>query len=185
MTGKVFDPHATMLGREEENWLMSGMLKSYPTWNILAQQVMMAALNRGDEKGECHSMDQSPGYEISRRRFLRFFHARKIDNPVVLTGDIHLNWVNDLQLDFRDTKSPLVGTDWVATSMISAGDGGDFIPVYERAAKQNDFVKWYNLNRGYLSCEFTKDHWKSCFRATPCVTRKRATVEKKAVFIIE
>ena len=50
MTGKVFDPHATMLGREQENWLMSGMLKSDATWNILAQQVMMAALNRGDEK---------------------------------------------------------------------------------------------------------------------------------------
>ena len=185
MTGKVFDPQATMLGREQENWLMGGMLNSEATWNVLAQQVMMAALNRGDEKGERYSMDQWPGYEISRCRLLQFFHDRKIPNPVVLTGDIHLNWVNDLQLDFKNPKSPLVGTEWVGTSMTSAGNGGNFIPEYERAAKQNDFVKWYNSNRGYVSCELTKNHWKSYFRATPYVTKKGAPIETKAVFMIE
>ena len=51
---------------------------------------------------------------------------------MVLTGDIHLNWVNNLQLDFKDPKSPLVGTEWVGTSMSSAGNGGNFIPEYER-----------------------------------------------------
>ena len=185
MTGKVFDPKATMLGREQENWLMGGMLNSEAIWNVLAQQVMMAALNRGDQKGERYSMDQWPGYEISRRRLLQFFHDRKISNPVVLTGDIHLNWVNDLQLDFKDPKSPLVGTEWVGTSMTSAGNGGNFIPEYERAAKQNDFVKWYNSNRGYVSCELTRNHWKSYFRATPYVTKKGAPIETKAVFMIE
>ena len=46
-------------------------------------------------------MDQWPGYEVSRRRLLEFFHERCIPNPVVLTGDIHVNWVNDLQLNFE------------------------------------------------------------------------------------
>lgn len=185
MTGKVFDPRATMLGREQESWLMGGLLNSEATWNVLAQQVMMAALNRGDESGDRYSMDQWPGYAISRRRLLQFFYERKISNPVVLTGDFHLNWVNDLQLDFRDPSSPLVGTEWVGTSMSSAGNGGNFIPEYERAAKQNNFVKWYNSNRGYVSCELTKDHWKSYFRATPFVTKKGSPIETKAVFIIE
>ena len=130
-------------------------------------------------------MDQWPGYEISRRRLLRFFYERKIPNPVVLTGDIHLNWVNNLQLDFKDPKSPLVGTEWVGTSMSSSGNGGNFIPEYERAAKQTDFVKWYNSNRGYVSCELTKDNWKTFFRATPYVTKKGSPIETKAVFMIE
>ena len=69
--------------------------------------------------------------------------------------------------------------------MSSAGNGGNFIPEYERAAKQNDFVKWYNSNRGYVSCELTKDHWKTSFRATPYVSRKGAPIETKAVFMIE
>ena len=67
----------------------------------------------------------------------------------------------------------------------SPGNGGNFIPEYERKAKPNDLVKWYNSNRGYVSCELTKDHWKSYFRATPFVTKKGSPIETKAVFIIE
>jgi phosphodiesterase/alkaline phosphatase D-like protein len=33
---------------------------------------------------------------------LKFFAERKIANPVVLTGDIHSNWANDLLLNFED-----------------------------------------------------------------------------------
>ena len=46
MTGKVFDSNATMLGEAQENWLMSNLSSSPATWNVLAQQVMMAPLNR-------------------------------------------------------------------------------------------------------------------------------------------
>lgn len=185
MEGKVFDPQATMLGRKQENWLMSSLLQSTSTWNVLAQQVMMAPVNRGEGEDRRYSMDQWPGYEVSRRRLLNFFHDRKVPNPVVLTGDIHLNWVNDLQLDFQDPDSPLVGTELVGTSMTSAGNGGNFIPEYERAAKQNDFVKWYNSNRGYVTCELTPDTWTSYFRCTPFVDKPGAPIETKGTFVIE
>lgn len=185
MTGKVFDPQATMLGKAQEAWLMSRLLQSRSTWNVLAQQVMMAPLNRGEGEDRRYSMDQWPGYEISRRRLLKFFHDRKIPNPVVLTGDIHLNWVNDLQLDFHDPSSPLVGTELVGTSMTSGGNGGNVIPEYERAAEQNDFVKWYNSNRGYVSCELTPQKWTTHFRATPFVDKPGAPIINKASFVIE
>lgn len=185
MEGKVFDPKATMLGRRQEDWLMRNLLRSESTWNVLAQQVMMAPLNRGEGEDKRYSMDQWPGYEVSRRRLLRFFHERDVPNPVVLTGDIHLNWVNDLQLDFQDPKSPLVGTELVGTSMTSAGNGGNVIPEYERAADQNDFVKFYNSNRGYVSCELTPENWTSWFRATPFVDKPGSPLETKATFVIE
>ncbi|MDF1858705.1 MAG: alkaline phosphatase D family protein [Verrucomicrobiales bacterium] len=185
MEGKVFDPKATMLGRRQENWLMRNLLESESNWNVLAQQVMMAPLNRGEGEEKLYSMDQWPGYEVSRRRLLRFFHDRKISNPVVLTGDIHLNWVNDLQLDFEDPKSPIVGTEFVGTSMTSAGNGGNVIPEYERAAAQNDFVKFYNSNRGYVSCEITPETWTTFLRTTPYVDKPGAPVETKATFVVE
>lgn len=121
MTGKVFDSNATMLGKKQESWLMANLAQSESTWNVLAQQVMMAPLNRGEGEDRRYSMDQWPGYEISRRRLLKFFHDQKIPNPVVLTGDIHVNWVNDLQLDFEKADSPIVGTELVGTSMTSGG----------------------------------------------------------------
>lgn len=185
MEGKVFDPQATMLGRAQEKWLMSGLAQSSSIWNVLAQQVMMAPLNRGEGEDRRYSMDQWPGYEVSRRRLLQFFHERRVPNPVVLTGDIHVNWVNDLQLDFQDPKSPLVGTEFVGTSMNNGGNGGNHIEEYVRASKQNDFVKWYNSNRGYVSCELTPELWTSHFRATPFVDRKGSPIETKATYVVE
>ena len=185
MEGKVFDPQATMLGARQEGWLMAGLMQSRAAWNVLAQQVMMAPLNRGEGEDRRYSMDQWPGYEVSRRRLLRFFHERQISNPVVLTGDIHINWVNDLQLDFNDPSSPLVATELVGTSMSSSGNGGTVIPEYERAARQNDCVKFYNANRGYVSCELTPQTWTTFFRTTPYVDRPGAPVETKGVFVIE
>lgn len=185
MTGKVFDPNGTILGDKQEKWLMANLVGSTSTWNVLAQQVMMAPLNRGEGEDRRYSMDQWPGYEVSRRRLLRFMHERDVPNPVVLTGDIHINWVNDLQLDFEDAGSPLVGTEFVGTSMTSGGNGGNVIKEYERAAAQNDFVKWYNSNRGYVSCKVTPKEWTSYYRTTPFVEQPGSPIETKATFVIE
>lgn len=185
MTGKVFDPKATMLGKLQEEWLMSNLLQSNATWNVLAQQVMMAPLNRGEGNDRRYSMDQWPGYEISRRRLLDFFHNERISNPVVLTGDIHVNWVNDLQLDFENPDSPIVGTELVGTSMTSGGNGGKPIREYERAANQNDFVRWHNTNRGYVSCQVSPQEWTTHFRVTPQVEEPDSPMMTASSFVIE
>lgn len=185
MIGKVFDANTTMLGEDQEQWLMSGLTRSDATWNVLAQQVMMAPLNRGDLELPKYSMDQWPGYEFSRRRLLRFMHERSVPNPVVLTGDIHVNWVNDLQLDFEDPDSPLVGTELVGTSMTSGGNGGNVIKEYERARDQNSFVQWYNSNRGYVSCTLTPTEWITKYQVTPVVDRLGSPMHTAASFRIE
>jgi alkaline phosphatase D len=68
-------------------------------------------------------MDQWPGYEADRRRVLKHFLETKTTNPVVLTGDIHSNWANELIADFDQLDSRLVGTEFVGTSISSGGDG--------------------------------------------------------------
>jgi len=185
MIGKALDPQATMLGERQENWLMHSLAQSTATWNVLAQQVMMAPLNRGEGENARYSMDQWPGYEVSRRRLLKFFHERRVPNPVVLTGDIHVNWVTDLQLDFQAENSPVVGTEFVGTAMSSGGNGGNRIAEYERAAAQNDFVRYYNSNRGYVSCDLTPDMWTTNFRVTPFVDKPGSPVINKATFVVE
>ena len=185
ISGKALDPQATMLGQRQENWLMGSLAQSNATWNIMAQQVMMAPLNRGKGEERRYSMDQWPGYEVSRRRLLEFFNERRIPNPVVLTGDIHVNWVNDLQLNFEEENSPKVGTEFVCTSMSSGGNGGNRITEYERAAEQNDFVKYYNSNRGYVSCDITPDNWTTHFRVTPYVDKPKSPIINQASFILE
>jgi len=185
LVGKVFDSQATMLGEKQEGWLMSNLLHTKATWNVLAQQVMMARVNRGEGENRMFSMDQWPGYDVSRTRLLRFFNDRKVPNPVVLTGDIHTNWVNDLRVNFDDPKSPVVGTEFVGTSMTSGGNGGTRIEQFERAAANNDFVKWYNAERGYVSCTLTPDEWKTDFRVTPIVDKPGSELITRASYIVE
>ena len=42
--------------------------------------------------------------DVARRHLLHFLATSRIPNPVVLTGAINSNWVNDLKVDF-DTAS--------------------------------------------------------------------------------
>ena len=53
-------------------------------------------------------MDQWPGYLAERSQLLNFCQQRRVANPVVLTGDIHSNWVNDLRRDDRDPQGEVI-----------------------------------------------------------------------------
>ncbi|MBW3540718.1 MAG: alkaline phosphatase D family protein, partial [Planctomycetes bacterium] len=97
----VFAADATLLGGRQEQWLTAGLLESRAKWNVLAQQVMMARVDRTPGEQVAWSMDQWAGYDAARSRLLRFLAERSVSNPVVLTGDIHSNWVNDLKIDFE------------------------------------------------------------------------------------
>ena len=96
--------------RKQESWLFSGLDDSEARWNIIPQQVMVAPVDRmpGDE--ERYSMDQWSGYDAARNRLVDFLGARQPSNPVLLTGDIHSNWVNDIKADFADPDSDNVAT---------------------------------------------------------------------------
>src|SRR5947207_3125231 len=179
------DPQATMLGGEQEAWLLDGLARSPATWNILAQQVMMARVDQAPGERETYQMDQWPGYEINRRRILKFFAERKIANPIVIAGDIHENWANDLLVDFDDLGSRTVATEFVGTSISSGGDGSATSEKRDAVLKENPFVKFYNGQRGYVRCEATPKQWKTDFQIVPFVKKPGAPLETAATFVVE
>jgi alkaline phosphatase D len=182
----VYDSRATLMGDEQEKWLYETLLASPARWNVLAQQVMMARVDRLPGPITAYSMDQWPGYEANRQRVLKFLGQGRVANPVVLTGDIHSNWVNDLQVNAADRKSPVVGTEFVGTSITSGGDGkptgGDAAGVLA----ENPFVKFYNRERGYVACEITPERWTSHYRTVPYVSRPGAPrVDRKSFVVLD
>lgn len=181
----VFDPRAMMLGQQQEEWLFAALAESPARWNVLAQQVMMARVDRAPGEVVALSMDQWPGYEVNRRRVLRYLAQRKIVNPVVLTGDIHSNWVNDLTLDFDDPDSPPVATEFVGTSISSGGDGTQRRSDTAGVLAENPFVKFYNAERGYVRCEVTPETWQSDYRVVEYVSRRGAPRIDRASFVVE
>jgi len=180
-----FSDQQTMLGAEQESWLNERLASSPATWNILAQQVMMGRADRKAGEGIAYSMDQWPGYEKPRQRLMKFLSDQKVANPIVLTGDIHSNWANELKIDFDDEKSPTVANEFVGTSMSSGGDGSQNRPGTAEILAENPFVKFYNTERGYVRCDVTKDQWRSDYQVIPYVSRKGSPQVTRASFIVE
>jgi alkaline phosphatase D len=185
LEGKVFDKTATLLGDIQEKWLTSRLQDSPCRWNILAQQVMMARVDRTPGEPRNYSMDQWAGYDVPRTRLLQFLQDRQVSNPVVLTGDIHKNWVNDLKIDFNRPEQPTVATEFVGTSITSGGDGMEKTPDHAGVVAENPFVRFYNGERGYVECTVTPKQWHSDYQVVPYVTRPGAPLVRRARFTIQ
>ena len=179
------DPTATLLGDDQRSWLFEALSESSAEWNVIPQQVMMAQVDRMPGDDVRYSMDQWPGYAASRDRLLGFVAERRVPNPVVLTGDIHSNWVNDLLLDFGDPASPVVATEFVGTSISSSGDGGPNTEYAEGVMRDNPFVKLQNAQRGYVSCEVTPGRWTARYRVLDRVSVRGAPRQTLAEFAVE
>ena len=155
--GEEEDPDRTMLGPVQERWLLDGMQASHAHWNVLAQQTIMAPYDYDLGPDESRALDAWDGYPAARDRILRFVDERAISNPVVLAGDWHSNWVNDL-----DRNGRTVATEFAGTS-ISSGCGWDATVRLGLAA--NPQVRFYEgAYRGYLLCDVTRERWRTDLR---------------------
>ena len=180
----VLDPAATLLGPDQEAWLQDRLITSASKWNVIPQQVMMARVDLASGDEEAVGMDIWGGYEVERRRLMEFLAARRPPNPVVLTGDIHTNWVNDLKVDYTDPLAPTVATEFVGTSISSGGDGSDTRDSTEGILAENPAVKFYNSQRGYVSCDVTPGQWLSHYRVLDYVSRPDSPISTRSSFVV-
>jgi alkaline phosphatase D len=176
---------ASLLGPAQSRWLFDGLDRSRSRWNVLPQQVMMARVDRTAGAEARYSMDQWPGYEAERRRILDFFGSRRPGNPIVLTGDIHTNWVNNLIADPASPTGPAVGTEFVVTSITSGGDGVDAPASTAALLSENPFVKFHNAQRGYATCEMIPGRLRADYQVVPFVTKPGAPKTTRASFVVE
>jgi len=181
----VSSPKATLMGPTQERWLTSSLARSSAPWNIIGQQIMMGRLDRMPGPEVRLSMDKWDGYEVERARLLKFFAGRQASNPVVLAGDIHNNWVNDLHLEIANVKSPIVATEFVGTSVSTTGDGSDIPPALKAIVEENESVRFCNDQRGYVRCEVEKGHMRTDYRVVDYVTRPGSPIKTRASFVVE
>ena len=180
---QVLDPAATMLGAEQRRWFFAGLAGSPAQWNIIAQQVIMAQVDVSTAgPGPIVDVDKWAGYEHERREILRFLRDRRIANPVVITGDIHSNWANELSTDFDDPAAPPVAVEFVGTSISSGGHGVDRPDHLDALLARNPCVKFHNNERGYVRCEVTPEEWRTDFRTVPDIARRDGPLLTRASF---
>ncbi|SIO46850.1 alkaline phosphatase D [Singulisphaera sp. GP187] len=185
LNDEALDPKRTMLGQRQAGWLQSSLLTSTATWNVLAQQVMMALVKRKREAGMLYSMDQWAGYAAERIKLVKFLAERRVPNPIVLTGDIHSNWVNDLRVDDRMPETPVVATEFVGTSISSGGNGTSASKGLEQLRSENPGVRYHDAQRGYVRCTVTPGIWRTDLVEVEDISRPGAPAVERASFIVE
>ena len=181
----ALDPKNTILGPKQADWLRGELAKPGATWNVLAQQVMMGMVDLEPGEKKLYSMDQWPGYAAERIKLMQFIADKKVSNPVVLTGDIHSNWVNDLRVDDRKPETAVVATEFVGTSISSGGDGTDRPAKLEDLMAENPGLRFHNRQRGYVRCDLTPKEWTSSYVVMDQVTKPGGNASVRAKFVVE
>jgi len=182
---EFIDDHRTMLGPQQENWLTSEWKKSRSHWNIMANQVRMTTVDSKAGPEELYSMDQWAGYENARKRFVSGMADTRLSNPVVITGDIHTNWVGDLKIDYREQRAPIVASELIGTSISTGGDGADTQANVEQYLSENPQIHFFNAQRGYVRCEVTKNQLTTDFRVVEKVSVKDLPIKTRATFVVD
>lgn len=177
---------ATTTGPAQERWLLEGLGSSNARWNVVAQQTLMAEYvyetRRGKERFDHDTWD---GYVAGRKRILGYLQRRRPSNPVVVSGDMHATWVNDLKADFADEESETLGTEFVGTSITSTLTKS-WIRRHERSRDENPHVRYFDGRPGgYIRCNLTRELWRSDLRLADSILDRRSPVRTVASFVVE
>ena len=181
-----YDPAITMLGAEQERWLYDGLQASSARWNVLANNVMLSRLDHDGDAGDRLWHDAWDGFPAARNRLTDAWAAAKTRNPVVVTGDWHSTFVNDVKRDFDDPDSAVIATEFVGTSISSNGDGEVYGPYYGPMIPFNPHIKFFDGDRrGYVRCRLDKRQMQTDLRMVETVSRSDAPDYTYASFIVE
>jgi alkaline phosphatase D len=142
----VDDPDRPFLGEGQRAWLEDGMTASTAAWKVVGNQVvfapvlltpalaaaagpLLASLGIDDLPAVSDSAivngDQWDGYQVEQRALVEAFAG--VDDVVVLTGDIHSSWANEIPIDAatyaadRALGTGSAGVELVCPSITSDG----------------------------------------------------------------
>jgi len=165
-----------LIGLEQMLWIKNNLNKKFK-WSIIGQQVLMAEvylptifanMNKKILPDYLHkylkigganvpyNTDAWDGYPKERERL--FKELKKVNSVLVLTGDTHNSWVNNLY----DKNNNFIGVE-IGTPAISSPNTIDTFgsltnDIEEGFIKENKNVKWTEgKHKGYTLLKLTKD----------------------------
>ncbi len=151
----VNNANRQLLGTTQFNWLKNKLDSSSSKWKILGQQVMMAPLQ---VFGVGFNGDQWDGYPAQRTNIYNHVLQNNIPNFVVITGDIHSSWANDLPTATYNSSNGAgsAGVEFITPSVTSPGVS---IPLGASAIMAaNGHIKYVNLSaNGYVIMDLNQN----------------------------
>lgn len=138
----------------QRNWLFDNLKTSDAQWKIIAQQVMMSPLTA---LGVPVNDDQWDGYPADQQIVLQFLRDSIPNNKVVLTGDIHSSWANDIATPSYapGAMEGSAGVEFVGPSVTSPSY--DIGWAEDAIQAMNDHIKYVDIeHRGFLMLDINK-----------------------------
>jgi alkaline phosphatase D len=172
----------SFLGREQEAWLEGQLAENTALWSLLAQQTLVAPLDRTPGPGSEIWTDGWSGYPAARRRLLAALGKPSVKNAFVLGGDIHCFVAADLRADPEDPDSPIIAGEVCGTSISSQGPDNAEL---EALLPENPHVHAALSERGYTTLTVTPDAAHAELRVVDDVRKKDASVRTHARFTME
>jgi alkaline phosphatase D len=168
------------LGERQLSWLKRRLRASGGTWKLVANQLMIMALDA--PQGNGLNKDTWDGYGYERRDLLRYVSDKGIRNLAFLTGDIHTFFAGDVGIDGRGPES--VATEFVGGSLTSLGIADAFKEgapalsedqirlITENLRLANPHLRYEEQrSRGYGVLEASQSELKVEFKAVDALTR--------------
>jgi len=178
------DPDRQMYSATQRTFLEQALAGSDAAWKLVLNQVLVSQLKLQNvpqdvslalasigqsgvpTEGVNLATDIWDGYEAERDRLLGFLRASGVDDVVVLTGDIHTSWANDLTEDPFDVLTAPAAVELVTTSVTSSNFDEQFgspprtssLALEQAIRTQNPSTKYVELDsNGYLLLDVTPE----------------------------
>ena len=182
----LYDPDREMFGRDQQDFIIDALSQSKQdgvTWRLLANQVIMGRLLTPDfspyidetalklievdwpEVRDFLTLskynmplypDSWDGYPVARENFYAALNKAGLNDMLVLTGDAHEFWVNDLTSEAGQKVGLELVTSSVSSETLTAylGDG---VPEHNLLLTQkNEDARYYNATRsGFIDLTLT------------------------------
>ena len=177
------DASRSMFGMAQERWLAEGLAASTRRWKLLAQGTQISPSGVDSPLGRRIASDGWDGYPKARERLLRAIAEPGVTNALCLGGDVHRHVAAQLRLRGNDTRSPIVASEFVCSSITSHGLS-EAVTAH-MVASNPDMLHGRGDERGYAFVEITRDAAQCDFRATPFPVTTQSHLRSQARFAVE
>ncbi len=170
------EPHRSMLGREQRDWLMGALDSSTAAWHLVGSpsiihrtwckdpsellQTALLKLKLMDEDGEGPDEDQWDGYPAERDAVLEKFES--LDDVVVLSADIHVSVAAQLSRNGSPVAAEITAPSLTSQNLdekLKLEPRDKTIVASEKAfVEALEHVEWCEFSgHGYVVCDVDRE----------------------------
>jgi alkaline phosphatase D len=163
--------------------LTQGLNTSQAAWKVVAQATQMSSTGVATPTGRSTFTDGWDGYPMARERFLQNIADAKLQDVLVLGGDVHMNVAVNLRVQPNDAKSPIVASELVTTSITSRGMGETL--AAQIRSNNPDIAHLRPDERGFTWLQITPEGVQSTFKTTANPVQQASAFGTQAQFTVQ